>query len=271
MVVTDYVGMGTPGVHTYMNRLDQAHAMIDAARAARELVTGPNAAEGAQSPRGKQGFGKVAFYGHSQGGGASAAALEEVAGYAPDLTVAAGYASAPPADLDAVQRNIDGSDLVGAIGFTINGLLERYPHLRPLLDQYLSAKGQDTLQRLSGMCTGEITDEFGYQRTNQWTKSGESLDELLKTMPEAQAATADQYIGNGKPAALVMIVSGRYDQNVEYKQGRDLAQHWRDHGGDVTYRDDILPPIGEYNHFAQAVSGGAFGMPFIMSKFWQAG
>lgn len=270
-VVTDYVGMGTPGVHTYMNRLDQAHAMIDAARAARELVTGPNAAEGAQSPRGKQGFGKVAFYGHSQGGGASAAALEEVAGYAPDLTVAAGYASAPPADLDAVQRNIDGSDLVGAIGFTINGLLERYPHLRPLLDQHLSAKGQDTLQRLSGMCTGEITYEFGYQRTNQWTKSGESLDELLKTMPEAQAAMADQYIGNGKPAAPVMIVSGRYDQNVEYKQGRDLAQHWRDQGGDVTYRDDILPPIGEYNHFAQAVSGGAFGMPFIMSKFWQAG
>ena len=99
----------------------------------------------------------------------------------------------------------------------------------------------------------------------------ESLDELLKTMPEAQAAMADQYIGNEKPAAPVMIVSGRYDQNVEYKQGRDLAQHWRDHGGDVTYRDDILPPIGEYNHFAQAVSGGAFGMPFIMSKFWQAG
>lgn len=263
VVVTDYVGMGTPGVHTYMNRLDQAHAMLDAARAARELVKTNGAMPG------NQGFDKVAFYGHSQGGGASAAALEEAAAYAPDLNVSGGYASAPPADLDAVQRNIDGSDLVGAIGFTINGLLERYPNLRPLLDQHLSDNGQATLRRLADMCTGEITEEFGHQRTSQWTSTGESLDHLLQGMPEAQSAMADQFIGNGTPAAPVMIVSGRYDKNVEYNQGRDLAQRWKDRGGEVTYRDDILPPIGEYNHFAQAISGGAFGMPFIMSTFWQ--
>lgn len=110
--------MGTPGMHTYMNRAEQAHAMLDGARAARNLSGGN---------------GKVAFYGHSQGGGASAAAVEEAANYAPDLQVAAAYASAPPADLEAVQRNIDGSDLVGAIGFTINGLAARYPQLAPIM------------------------------------------------------------------------------------------------------------------------------------------
>lgn len=33
--VTDYIGLGTPGVHTYVNRAEEAHAMLDGARAAR--------------------------------------------------------------------------------------------------------------------------------------------------------------------------------------------------------------------------------------------
>ena len=130
VIVTDYIGMGTDEVHTYMNRLDQAHAMIDAGRAARNIV---------EKNGGK--FGKVAFYGHSQGGGASTAAVEEAPNYGKDLDVAGAYASAPPADLNAVQQNIDGSDLMGAIGFTINGMLARYPELRPLLEEHLNEEG----------------------------------------------------------------------------------------------------------------------------------
>lgn len=256
VVVTDYVGMGTPGVHTYMNKDDQAHAMLDAARAAREIVQGNG-----------QEFGQVGFYGHSQGGGASAAALETAATYAPDLSVAGGYASAPPADLDAVQRNIDGSDLVGAIGFTINGLLERFPHLPPMLDEHLSTQGHQTLNRLADMCTREITEEFGYQTTDQWTTTGQRLDELLADLPEAREAMDAQFIGHGKPVAPAMIVSGQHDLNVEYLQGKQLAQRWCAAGGAVVYRDDFMPKIGEYNHFAQAVTGGVFGMQFMLDRF----
>lgn len=256
VVVTDYVGMGTPGMHTYMNRDDQGHAMLDAARAARELV----------QEEGKE-FGQVGFYGHSQGGGASAAALEVAQSYAPDLNVAGGYASAPPADLDAVQRNIDGSDLVGAIGFTINGLLERYPHLRPLLEEHLSADGQRALDDLANMCTGEITEKYGYQTTDQWTNTGQRLDELLAELPEAKQAMDAQFIGHGKPVAPVMIVSGQHDLNVEYLQGKKLAKNWCANGGEVVYRDDFMPEIGEYNHFAQAVTGGVFGMQFMLDRF----
>ncbi|MET7443586.1 lipase family protein, partial [Streptomyces sp. NPDC005568] len=40
VVVTDYVGLGaTDRVHTYVNRLDQGHALLDAARAARHAGT----------------------------------------------------------------------------------------------------------------------------------------------------------------------------------------------------------------------------------------
>ncbi|MBC2682521.1 alpha/beta fold hydrolase [Corynebacterium sp. 4HC-13] len=252
--VTDYIGMGTPGMHTYMNRLDQAHAMLDAARAARNLV-------------GKDNFGKVGFYGHSQGGGASAAAIEEGSNYAPDLQIAGGYASAPPADLNAVQKHIDGSDLVGAIGFTINGLIARYPQLKPDLDKNLSPAGKAALEDLSTSCTDEITEKYGYQRTGEWTTSGKDLDALLKDLPAATTAMNDQKIGNGKPSAPVMIISGRNDANVEYEQAKNLAKTWCEKGGQVVYRDDFVPPAEDYNHFIQAISGGPFGLSFLMDRF----
>lgn len=256
VVVTDYVGMGTPGVHTYMNRDDQAHAMIDAARAARTVVEGRGG-----------GFGDVAFYGHSQGGGASAAAVEAVASYGPELDVAGAYASAPPADLGAVQRNIDGSDLVGAIGFTINGLVERYPELEEAMDTHLSAEGKATMENLSGMCTDEITEDYGYQTTDMWTADGRTLDQLLGDIPVGEKAMNDQRIGLGTPAAPTMVISGRHDLNVEYQQARDLASTWCGAGGQVVYRDDVLPEVDEYNHFLQAVTGGAFGAPFLLDRF----
>ena len=33
VVVTDYIGLGAPGVHTYVNRVDQGQTVLDAARA----------------------------------------------------------------------------------------------------------------------------------------------------------------------------------------------------------------------------------------------
>lgn len=61
IVVTDYEGLGTPGVHTYTNRVAQGQTVLDAARAAKQL---PNTSLDPHGP--------VAFWGYSQGGGASA-------------------------------------------------------------------------------------------------------------------------------------------------------------------------------------------------------
>ncbi|MCJ7857588.1 lipase family protein [Corynebacterium kalidii] len=256
VVVTDYVGMGTPGMHTYMNRAEQAHAMIDAARAARNLV----------EDRGED-FGAIGFYGHSQGGGASTAAVEAVADYAPDLDVAGAYASAPPADLVEVQRTIDGSNLVGAIGFAINGLSARYPALAAELDTHLSDHGRGVLDDLAGMCTDEIGDTYGYLTTDQWTADGRRLDDLLGEIPEGVRAMEEQRVGTGTPAAPTMIVSGRHDKTVAYGQARELAATWCSAGAPVVYRDDILPEISDQNHFLQAASGGAFGIPFLLDRF----
>ena len=66
IVMTDYEGLGTLGtVHTYVNRISQGHAMLDAGRAARLLP----------DRRWTRG-GPTAFWGYSQGGGAAASAAE---------------------------------------------------------------------------------------------------------------------------------------------------------------------------------------------------
>ncbi len=88
VAVTDYEGLGTPGSHTYMARASQAHAVLDVVRAAQRLGN-PELVAG----------GPVALAGYSQGGGASAAAVELAAQYAPELNLKGAYAGAVPADL----------------------------------------------------------------------------------------------------------------------------------------------------------------------------
>ena len=262
VVVTDLIGLGTPGVHTYMNRLDQAHAMLDAARAVDNLVGAENS-------------GKIGFYGHSQGGGSSAAAIEEAANYytaEEQARVAGAYASAPPADPFQVMGTIDGSILSGAIGFAINGMAERYDDFDGLLDKYLSEEGQGILEDLSEECTDDITDEpYAYMSTDEWTKDGRSLTEILQEpdMAPAMRRMEEQKIGKGTPIAPVMIISGRYDRIVAYEQARDLAKKWCTDGAKVVYRDDILPEIGDGtpNHGQQSESGAVFGIPFMIGRF----
>lgn len=254
VVVTDYYGMGTSPTHTYMNRMDQAHAMIDAARAVKNMV-------------GEDNFGSVGFYGHSQGGGASAAAVEEVGNYAPELDIAGAYSSAPPADLSAVQRHIEGSDLVAALAFSINGLVERYPNLRPIMDKHLSDGGREVLEDASVSCTNEIKEKFGGQTSSMWTTDGISLEEIVAAEPEAQRAMNEQKIGDGVNQAPTMIVAGPHDRTVNYDQSKQLAKNWCEQGGEVVYRDDIMPAIKDYNHFLQAVSGGVFGFDFLLKQF----
>ncbi|CAM5636837.1 Triacylglycerol lipase OS=Streptomyces fumanus OX=67302 GN=GCM10018772_18640 PE=3 SV=1 [Streptomyces fumanus] len=94
--------------------------MLDAVRAARSLES---ASVTEDSP--------VGLFGYSQGGGATAAAAELQPSYAPDVELAGTYSGAPPADLTEVTEGIDGSDLAGALGWSLNGFLQTEPALQP--------------------------------------------------------------------------------------------------------------------------------------------
>lgn len=242
VVVTDYVGLGaTDRLHTYVNRIDEAHAVLDAVRAARSVS---GASVSANSP--------VGLYGYSQGGGATAAAAELQSSYAPDVTLSGTYAGAPPADLTSVTKAIDGSELAGALGWSLNGFLQSDPELKPLAEAHLNDAGKAALTDLSTMCVADALLGYGYTRSSSWTTDGESIGDIIASTPALQKFLDEQRIGRLKPSGPVRLATGVSDNLVPHAQARQLALDWCALGGDVTYKAVVLPSVGSalLNHFA---------------------
>ncbi|MFJ3670457.1 lipase family protein [Streptomyces sp. NPDC090106] len=235
VVLTDYVGLGaTDRLHTYANRLDQGHALLDAARAARKV---PGASVTAASPTG--------LYGYSQGGGAAASAAELQPGYAPDVPVVGTYAGAPPADLTSTMKGIDGSALAGALAWSVSGFAQADPDLRAVVEANINDTGKAALKDASTMCVGDALLGYGFTKSSKWTVSGKSVAEVIAADPAAQQALDKQRIGNLTPAGPVRVATGVHDDIVPHAQARQLAVDWCRKGANVTYEPVILPNLGD--------------------------
>ncbi|NGN68481.1 triacylglycerol lipase [Streptomyces sp. A7024] len=247
VVVTDYAGLGgTDRTHTYVNRVDEGHALLDAVRAARKV-------DGASVT----GASRVGLYGYSQGGGAAASAAELQPEYAPDVQLSGTYAGAPPADLTEVVKGIEGSALAGALGWSINGFVQNDPSLQPVVDGYVNDKGKEALKDLSTMCVGDALLGYGFKQSKDWTKDGKSLSEIVAAEPKLQATLDAQRIGKLKPAGPVRLATGVADDTVPHGQARQLAVDWCAKGGAVTYEPVKLPNLGDKlvltNHFGPLI------------------
>ena len=260
VVVTDYVGLGTTDrLHTYVNRLDQGHAVLDAARAARSL---PGTSLTAASP--------VAAYGYSQGGGAAASAAELQPTYAPDVHLVGAYAGAPPADLTTVLAGIDGTALTAAVGWAVNGFVQSYPQLQAVLAANVSASGRAVLGSLQQQCVIDGIASFGFHRTSELTTSGRSLSSIIAASPVATAVVDAQRIGTLRPTAPVRISSGTLDDFVDHGQVRQLARDWCARGATVDYVPLIqLVPTGGtgLNHLVPAFTDLGAAQQYIVDRF----
>ncbi|MET8135151.1 lipase family protein [Streptomyces sp. NPDC005251] len=247
VVVTDYVGLGaTDRLHTYVNRLDGGHALLDAVRAARALT---GASITSASP--------VGLFGYSQGGGASASAAELQPSYAPDITLAGTYSGAPPANLTDVIKGIDGSALAGALGWSLNGFLQSDPDLRAVADAHLNAAGKAALNDLSTMCVGDAILGYAFKKSTSWTTDGESVSELVENTPALRATLDNQRIGNLEPTSPVRLATGIQDDIVPHAQARQLAVDWCRKGANITYDAINLANLGDgllTNHVAPLIT-----------------
>ncbi|MFJ6849122.1 lipase family protein [Streptomyces sp. NPDC091271] len=243
VVVTDYAGLGaTDRLHTYVNRVDEGHALLDAARAARS-VSGASITSAS----------RVGLYGYSQGGGASASAAELQSSYAPDVNLAGTYAGAPPADLTEVIKGIDGSALAGALAWSINGFAQSDPSLKAVVDANTNDVGKAALKDASTMCVGDAILGHGFTNSKKWTANGKPIADVIAAEPKLQAVLAQQRIGNLKPAAPVRLATGVQDDIVGHEQARQLAVDWCRKGANVTYEAVQLPNLGDKiltNHLA---------------------
>lgn len=95
VVAPDYIGLANSTMHPFLVGADSGQAVLDAVRAARDIS---GAAAGSS----------FAVWGESQGGHAALWTATAAQSYAPDLTLIATAAAAPPTDLAANLR--EGSD-----------------------------------------------------------------------------------------------------------------------------------------------------------------
>ncbi|UGT44667.1 lipase family protein [Nocardia yamanashiensis] len=216
VVVTDYQGLGTPGTHTFLNAEAEAHAVIDAARAAQRLPgTGIPAA------------GPVLFWGFSQGGHAAGAAAERVGTYAPELDLRASYVGAVPGDLMEFGSYADGTALSGAFGYLLNSMRTVYPDTIPVLDAALNGHGRAVLADTAGQCAGETVLRYAFQHTSSWTADGRPLfPDVIASDPRTLRALDDQRLGNRRPTAPVLLLTGPADDIVPASGVRALAERW---------------------------------------------
>ena len=258
VVQTDYIGLGTPGqLHTYVNRVDEGHAVLDAARAARALSgTSLTAAS------------EVGLYGYSQGGGAVASAAELQASYAPDVALTASYSGAPPANLADTTAAIDGSELFGALGWAVNGFTQSDPALQPLLDKYLNDAGRAALKDLSTMCVGDALFAYADKKSSTWTTTGQSIAEIIQAEPALQAFVNEQLIGTTKPTGIVRVATGVNDNLVPHAQARTMAADWCQLGGDVVYAPVSLLKTDSplLNHFGPLLSDQGTAVDWLSDR-----
>ncbi|WP_020108084.1 lipase family protein [Nocardia sp. 348MFTsu5.1] len=230
VVVTDYQGLGTPSVHGYLNRVGQANAVLDAARAAIDLKSLPD-----NTP--------VGMWGYSQGGGAVAGAAELQAQYAPELNVRGTYAGAPPVDPLKTLALAEGGILTGAVGYALNGVYADYPEARPELDRVLNNAGKSLLRETANQCVPETLARYAFQRTSVWTSSGRPLGEVATASPVLKRIFDQQRIGTLTPEAPILIVASNSDDVVPWSSSREVAREWCGRGATVQFTTFPLPQI----------------------------
>ncbi|MCX5177659.1 lipase family protein [Streptomyces virginiae] len=216
VVVTDYEGLGTPGVHTYTVGPSAGHAVLDAARAAQRL---PEAGLSANGP--------VGIMGYSQGGQAGGWAAELQGSYAPELQVKGTATGGVPADLLKVAEFNNGSYGSGLIFMAAAGQDAAFPELD--LDSYLNPAGKALVAGMKESCVAINSIAGSFKRISDLT----TRDPLAR--PDWQAALNRSRLGGTAPAAPVYQYHALGDELIPYGVGRRLRSDWCARGANVEF------------------------------------
>ncbi|WP_445269335.1 lipase family protein [Streptomyces sp. DSM 41634] len=216
VVVTDYEGLGTPGVHTYTVGPSAGHAVLDAARAAQRL---PGTGLSATGP--------VGIMGYSQGGQASSWAAELQGSYAPELQVKGTATGGVPGDLLEVADFNNGSYGSGLIFMAAAGQDAAFPELK--LDSYLNPAGRLLIAGMKENCVAIDSIAGSFKRISDLT----TRDPLAQ--PDWRARLNQSRLGRTAPAAPVYQYHALADELIPYGVGRRLRADWCARGANLEF------------------------------------
>jgi pimeloyl-ACP methyl ester carboxylesterase len=244
VALTDYEGLGTPGIHTYAVANSEGHALLDVARAASK-VDGAGLSPSAP----------VGLFGYSQGGQAAAAAGELQPTYAPELPVVGIAEGGVPADLSEVAAFNDGNLGFSLVAGAAVGYATAYPDL-PFTD-VLNAKGRDVVQKVENSCVVELAlaDPFGH------------LDDLTTVPgmirdPRWQARLAENRLGAHRPTAPVLLYHGTADELIPFQVGEELRDRLCGLGASVQWQ-----PVPLAGHIVAISVYGTAALNWLGDRF----
>ncbi|WP_425004588.1 alpha/beta hydrolase family protein [Mycolicibacterium sp. S3B2] len=154
VVASDYAGLGTPGLMSYLNSVTTAHGVVDSVIAAHDMGL-------PLSP-------EWAIVGQSQGGGAAVASAR----WATEFSAGTGLdyrgvvATGTPANIDNFVRQAGPALELPELGPVANAytayILAAFREARPALDinSVLTAEGLAAAERAETVCVRPLTDEL---------------------------------------------------------------------------------------------------------------
>ena len=229
--------------------------MLDAVRAARSL---PSTSLTAGSGR---------AFGYSQGGGATARRPNSSL-LRPRRQARRHLRRCPAGRPDRRHHGIDGSELAGALGWSVNGFLQSDPTLKPIAEAHLNAPAR----RPSPTCRRCASATPSSATATPSAPSGPPTagrQRHHRREPALQAFLDSQRIGTLKPSGPVRLATGVSDNLVPHRPGaRNSPSTGAGKGADVTYKAVVLPDVGSalLNHFAPLLTDQGAAIDWLTDR-----
>lgn len=216
VVVTDYEGLGTPGVHPYVVGLSEGRNVLDSIRAAQRF---PGAGTTSAS--------KSVTWGHSQGGGAALFTGELASTYAPDANLAGVAAGAPASELKLLGTALRTSPFFGYVFMAAAGFHAAYPDLD--LSTVFTPAGIEAVQRAGEQCGSETVDAYRGKDPNLYLKVDPGTTEpfaslLEENSPGVRRATVPVFLYQGEADEQIPVVASKLVMDRYCKNGTTVSR-----------------------------------------------
>lgn len=219
VALTDYEGLGTPGIHPFLIGRAEGRGVLDIARAARKL----------DDRVGR----RVLISGHSQGGHAALWAWAESDDWTPDLRVLGAQTFAPIAEASPLVAAREALTTPGGLS-AYAGLLFRAFETAFGIDvaDYTTEPGLELYPHTLTKCVGDLLadDSFGSISVAELARDEADFDPIMDlTMREVD-------LNEFEFARRLLLMHGTDDGTVPVVLSDSLVEDLRDAGTKVTYK-----------------------------------
>lgn len=222
VAITDYPGIGTPGISPYLVGKVEGQTVLDSVRAARQLEPDAGA--------------DFAIIGASQGGHSAMFASQLAPAYAPDLTLKGTVTQAGAFDLTGIL-DARSQDRVGGILFPFVFYAWSDAYDIPL-DGVIEPSEADEVERLSKAC---VTSPLGYLKIRHIPDGGDLLA-IDPTKTEPWSTLIEENTPTGPVDAPLLLVHGTADQVIPFQGSVEEAARRCAEGEDVTFLQYLDTP-----------------------------